>query len=114
MSETEFQAVMSLADLPQGKMRACEVEGRRIVLCRTREGLFALDDVCTHALSRMSEGRLRGTRLICPLHGAAFDVRDGRVLGRPAMRALPTHRVHVEGGLIRVAVDPAAPPQILA
>ena len=113
MSEGDFRPVLSLADVPPGKMRACELGGRRIVVCHTRDGLFALDDVCTHAYSRMSEGRLRGTRLICPLHGASFDVRDGRVLGAPATRALPVHRIRVTGGQIEVALDPAAPPQML-
>ncbi len=92
-------------------MLACSVAGRALVVCRTREGLFALDDVCTHAFARMSEGRLRGTRLICPLHGAGFDVRDGRVLAGPATRRLATHLARVLGDTIEVALDPAAAPQ---
>lgn len=111
MSSLQYEYVMPLADLPEGKMRACRVAGREIVLCRTRDGVYALDDICTHAYARMSEGRLRGVRLICPLHGASFDVRDGRVLGAPATRPLPTHRVRVEAGNIEVAIDPDAPPQ---
>ena len=55
-------------------------DGRSIVLCRTKDGWYALDDVCTHAYAKMSEGRLRGFRLICPLHGASFDCRTGAVL----------------------------------
>src|SRR6202000_634317 len=51
-------------DLPEGQMRAIKIAGRDIVLCRTKEGWYALDDVCTHAFARMSEGRLRGFRLI--------------------------------------------------
>jgi nitrite reductase/ring-hydroxylating ferredoxin subunit len=113
MSETEFQRVLSLADVPQGKMRACEIGGRQIVVCRTRDGVFALDNVCTHAYSRMSEGRLRGSRLICPLHGAAFDVSNGRVLGAPATKPLHTHRVRISGEQIEVAIDPSAPVQAI-
>lgn len=101
--------VAELAALREGRMLACRVEGRPIVVCHTREGLFALDDQCTHALARMSEGRLRGTRLVCPLHGAAFDVRDGRVLAGPATRPLTFHAVRVVDGRIEVAIDPAAP-----
>lgn len=90
-------------------MRACQLGGRDIVVCRTREGLFALDDICTHAHARMSEGRLRAQRLICPLHGASFDVRDGRVLGAPAHQGLQTYPVRIRDGHIEVAIDkPAA------
>ena len=64
------------ADLVPGLLHAFAVDDRRVVLCATREGLFALEDACTHAETRMSEGRLRGCRLLCPLHGAAFRWSD--------------------------------------
>jgi len=104
----EFAAVMKLAGLGVGSMRACAVGGRELVICHTREGVFALDNICTHAHARLSEGRLRSTRLTCPLHGASFDVRDGRVLGSPAEVPLPTHAVRVVDGTIEVAVGAVA------
>lgn len=104
----QFAAVMKLAELPLGGMRACMVGGRELLICRTHAGVFALDNNCTHADARLSEGRLRATRLVCPLHGAAFDVRDGRVLGTPAETPLPTHAVRVVDDTIEVALRPAA------
>lgn len=105
-----FHDVGDAAALRDGRMLACRVEGRAIVVCRVGEALHALDDICTHAFARMSEGRLRGTRLVCPMHGAAFDVRDGRVLSSPATRALARHHARAQAGRIEVALDPAAPP----
>lgn len=112
MTEPLFDPAMPLADVPEGKMRPCVIAGREVVICHTKDGVYALDNVCSHAYARMHEGRLRGFRIICPLHGASFDVRDGRVLGSPASQALPTHRVSVIDGEVRVALDPEAPPQI--
>src|SRR6201984_3864029 len=100
----QFAAVMKLAELPLGGMRSCTVDGRELVICHTRAGVFALDNICTHAHARLSEGRLRATRLVCPLHGACFDVRDGRVVRAPATTALVTHHVRVSHGLIEVAL----------
>jgi nitrite reductase/ring-hydroxylating ferredoxin subunit len=54
----------------------------------------------------MSEGRLRGCRLICPLHGASFDVRDGSVLGAPAVSPLKAHGLRIVDGRIEVALRP--------
>ena len=105
-----FSPITSLAALPAGSMHACTVAGRDIVLCHTKDGVFALDNICTHALAHMHEGRLRGTRLICPLHGASFDVRDGRVLGAPATKALATYPTRVVDGIIEVAVEPPTEP----
>jgi nitrite reductase/ring-hydroxylating ferredoxin subunit len=99
----EFQAVAALSDVAEGKMNVCQFGGKEVVLCRTKDGVFALDNICTHALARMNEGRLRGQRLICPLHGASFDVRDGRVLGAPATQPLACYRVRVTGDTIEIA-----------
>ena len=96
-----------LAELGEGTMQTCTVGGHEIVLCRTKEGVFALDNICTHAYARLNEGRLRGTRLICPLHGASFDVRDGRVLGAPATRPLATHPARISGDRVEISVTAA-------
>ena len=104
-----FVPLMPLAEIRQGSMQTRVLEGREIVICHTREGLFALDNICTHAHARMCEGRLRATRLVCPLHGASFDVRDGRVLGPPATIPLATYQVRVVDGTVEVAVSPAPP-----
>lgn len=92
-------------------MQTRVLEGREIVICHTREGLFALDNICTHAHTRMCEGRLRATRLVCPLHGAAFDIRDGRVLAPPAVVPLQTYPVRVVNGTIEIALGPATAAQ---
>ncbi len=105
MSAAQFQAVMRLEELAVGAMRACMVGGREIVVCHTREGVFALDNMCTHAEARLCEGRLRATRLVCPLHGASFDIRDGRVLAPPADVPLPTHSVRIVDGMVEVALS---------
>ena len=109
MATNEFVRVTTLDELPEGRMKSCRVSDREIVVCRTKSGVFAVDNICTHAFARMSEGRLRGVRLICPLHGASFDVRNGSVLGAPATRPLVSHAVRVVDGAVEVAIDPAAP-----
>ena len=106
MTETWLSA-LALDSLPAGSMQECTIGGQDLVLCHTKEGVHALANVCTHAYARLSEGRLRGLRLVCPLHGASFDVRDGRVLGAPALRPLATHRVRIVDGQIEIAIGPA-------
>jgi len=105
MCAQRFDAVIPLADLREGRMRSCVLEAGEILICHTPAGVFAVDNVCTHAYARLSEGRLRGTRVICPLHGACFDVRDGSVLAGPAAVALAAHAVRVVDGMIEVAVE---------
>jgi nitrite reductase/ring-hydroxylating ferredoxin subunit len=107
VTDPTFHPALALAELPRGRMRCVTVAGREVLICHSKEGVFALENVCTHAFARMDEGRLRGVRLICPLHGASFDVRDGRVLGAPASRPLPRYEVRVVAGTIEVALEAA-------
>lgn len=88
-------------------MLEVQVGERSIVICRSKEGWHALDNICTHAFAKMHEGRLRGFRLICPLHGASFDCRTGAVLGAPATAALTTFPIRLVGDGVEVAVPPA-------
>ncbi len=104
MDAPVYRRLVDAAELTQGQMRAFDLDGRSILVCHTRDGWFALDDVCTHAYARMHEGRLRGHRLICPLHGASFDCRNGAVLGAPAIQPLKTYPIRCEGDGIEVAV----------
>lgn len=82
------------------------VGSRSIVLCHTREGWFAVDNVCTHAYTKLSEGRLRKTRLICPLHGGWFDCRTGAAIGPPAVAPLGTYAVRLTGEDVEIALGP--------
>lgn len=101
----EFQRVFPLSELAVGAMRACTLGSREIVVCHTREGVFALDNVCTHAEARLCEGRLRATRIVCPLHGASFDIRDGRVLGPPAVMPVRVHSLRIVDGTVEIALS---------
>ncbi len=104
MSEPQFQKALALSEIPLGAMRPVTLNGREIVICHTKEGVFALDNICSHAHARMCEGRLRATRIVCPLHGASFDIRDGKVLAPPATQPQPTFQVRVVDGTVEVAV----------
>lgn len=99
-----YAPALPLADLPPGQMRCVEIAGVPVLLVHAKDGVFAVHNICSHAYARMDEGRLRGHRLICPLHGASFDVRDGTVLGAPATAPLQSFPVRIVDGQIEVHV----------
>ena len=105
MPEPVFQRVADVSEIPQGKMLCVTVADREILICHHAEGFFAIDNVCSHADARLSEGRMRGHRIHCPLHGAAFDIRDGSALTRPAVRPVASHPVRVSDGDVMLALD---------
>ena len=86
---------------------ACfDADGTGVVLGRFRGEVFAVENLCSHALSTFDDGRLRGFRLMCPLHGATFDIRDGSCTGAPASRPIRSFPVRVCDGVIEVQILP--------
>ncbi len=110
MGESETEQLGDLSDLADGQMRAFEDVGEYgIVVCRVDGELYAIEDNCSHADTPLSEGRLRGAMVMCPLHGAGFDVRDGTHSGPPAYEGVACHRLHVaESGEVSVDIAPIA------
>jgi naphthalene 1,2-dioxygenase system ferredoxin subunit len=92
-------------DLADGEVFGVEVEGRSIALYATDNGIFATDNICTHAYARLSDGWLDGEVIECPLHAARFDIRSGKVLDPPATEDLKTYPVRVVGGEIQIRLD---------
>ncbi len=79
-----------------------EVDGHLIALFRTQEGLYALDDVCSHEYSRLSEGEVWAGEVYCPKHGSRFNIATGQVTGLPATKPVGTYPVKVEDGGIYI------------
>lgn len=73
---------------------------RPVALFRVGTEYFAVDAKCTHANASLLVGEVRGYEVICPLHGARFDLRTGRALSLPAVRGLKSYPVKVEGNKI--------------
>ncbi len=95
MDSKTAHRLASVRDIDPGKTLCVEVDGREILICHTKEGFFAVDNLCSHAAARLCEGKLKGQKILCPLHGAAFDVRDGRALTRPASTQIDTFPIRV-------------------
>jgi len=85
----------AVADI--GDAGSFEAAGAKIAVFRTPEGFRALDDVCSHEYSLLSEGEVWDDRVYCPKHGSAFDLATGAVCGLPATEPVRAWKVKVEG-----------------
>jgi len=94
---SEFIRVAKVADLSDPGQTLLEVEDRIVVLFRVGGEFFCIDDVCTHDGGPLSEGRLDNHTIVCPRHGAKFDIRTGKALTMPATVDTAAHEVKVEG-----------------
>jgi 3-phenylpropionate/trans-cinnamate dioxygenase ferredoxin subunit len=62
------------------QMHAVSLRGREILIVRTKEGLYAVENLCPHAQQDLSTGKVDGTLLTCRHHGVQIDLRTGRVV----------------------------------
>ncbi|MEO1056805.1 MAG: Rieske 2Fe-2S domain-containing protein [Actinomycetota bacterium] len=108
---TTDNPVAHLDELDVGSMKLVRVEGRRLCLVRTSDGVHALDNACPHEGYGLVQGELDDDLLTCEWHNWKFRVSDGAcVLGEEAVRA---HRVDVAAdGAIRVELNRPDPAEL--
>lgn len=103
-------AVIPITAIRDGQTTRVRIDDVDVLICRVDGQFYALANECSHARQALHTGRLRGFEITCPLHGARFDIRDGRCLAAPAKTPVRTFRVLVEAGKVNVSVTPARLP----
>jgi 3-phenylpropionate/trans-cinnamate dioxygenase ferredoxin subunit/ethylbenzene dioxygenase ferredoxin subunit len=99
--------VTTLDALPAGDVIRVTPPGQPpIAVFHTDEGVFAIDDTCTHQETSLADGWVEGCAVECPLHEACFDLRTGLPSGPPAKVAVRTHRTVVDNGHIYLQLSP--------
>ncbi len=104
MNQAQFHFVATTDQIAPGASAAFVIAGHALLICHTRDGFHAVEDRCSHAAAPLAGGRLRGPRIICPLHGASFDVRDGRATGKPATTAIRVYPLRIREQRIEVCL----------
>ncbi|MGF1470809.1 MAG: non-heme iron oxygenase ferredoxin subunit [Rubrobacteraceae bacterium] len=102
----EFHKIAAADEVSPGEAKQYTVEGRPVALCNLDGAYHAFEDICTHQFAHLTEGGVEGGEIICPLHGARFDVESGRAKSLPAVKPIPKHEVKVEAGNVYVALNP--------
>jgi nitrite reductase/ring-hydroxylating ferredoxin subunit len=107
VSET-WHTLIAEGEFPEEGKLAAKVAGWHVLLAKTDDGYFAVNDRCTHQAALLSTGRIRRGAVMCPLHGARFEMANGRCIGG-AYKDLRSFAVRVESGQIEVCVPDEQP-----
>jgi 3-phenylpropionate/trans-cinnamate dioxygenase ferredoxin component len=100
----DFIRIGSLAEVPDGELRAFETASGRVTVAHVESHLFAFGDECTHAGCSLADGDFddRDETVECPCHGSVFDVETGEPTEGPAVDPVPVYPVRVVDGWIEV------------
>jgi 3-phenylpropionate/trans-cinnamate dioxygenase ferredoxin component len=102
--QCEFVVVGEASELESGERLFVEIDELSIVIFNIAGQLFAIGDVCSHDNGPLGDGDLEGYAIVCPRHGARFDLRSGKVLSLPAFVDIPAYPVRVNDGQIEVGL----------
>ncbi len=94
---SDFQKVATLEEIPAGGRKSIVFDERAVLVFRIGNDVFAVEDVCSHDGQPLTDGKLAGTSIECPRHGARFDVRTGRPLCMPAVEPIAVFEVKLKG-----------------
>lgn len=100
----ELITVANTLEIAPGQAKAVDVKGVPVAIFNVGGTYYAIEDTCSHVGGPLSEGRVEGTVVNCPWHGAQFDLASGKVLTPPAAAGVKSYQVRVEGSEVKLEV----------
>ncbi len=85
--------IANTTDILVGQKIKVTIEGKDYMLTNLNGTYYAMDNTCPHMGGSLSDGRIEGTAIVCPRHGAAYDILTGEVV-KDAKILFITSKVH--------------------
>jgi len=85
MTQNNFVKVAKVNEIPDGKMKHVEIEGKEALIANVAGKFYAISDRCGHMNALLSIGYLTGNTVTCPFHGSKFDIITGKKLAEPIL-----------------------------
>ena len=102
---SEWVNVARESDFEPGTWRTVDVDDTLIAVFNLSGEFYAIEDICTHDGDVLTGGEVDGKEIVCPRHGARFDITTGEVLADPAYEDLPTFPVRIYEGMVQIKDD---------
>lgn len=103
-TELEFVKVAEENELPPGERLFVTINEAQIIIFNLAGILYAIGDVCSHDGNVLDDAPVEGNDVVCPRHGARFDVRSGKAVALPAVVDIPAYPVRVRETYIELGV----------
>jgi 3-phenylpropionate/trans-cinnamate dioxygenase ferredoxin subunit len=100
----EFVFASKITDIVDGLILALNIDETPIALARVDGKIVAFGDVCTHDDGPLAEGEIDGDCVVCPRHGARFNVFDGKATF-PAAQPIPIYETKIVGEDVQVKLQ---------
>ena len=98
----EWTNVAAAGEIGPGEHRVVDIDDVAIAVFNLDGAYFAIEDVCTHDFGTLTGGCVEGGEIMCPRHGARFDIRTGEALTPPAYEPVATFPVRIHNGVVQI------------
>ena len=109
---SRYKELCAGVDVPPGTMKGFKVGDLDVLVANVEGTFYAVEGICPHMSGYLAKGRLEGTDVVCPVHGARYDMKTGKVtkdipwimkrMSKTQARELATYPVRVEGGTVSI------------
>jgi len=101
----EYVEVINIIDVPPGQRIFVEIDGQPIIIINNNGKINAISDTCTHDYGPLGDGDVVDNQIVCPRHGARFDLSTGKVMGLPAVSDIDVFHIKIVDGMILVGIQ---------
>ena len=98
----EFYTVAEINECPDGERIFIEIGDEYYIIFNIDGTFYAVADLCSHDNGPLGDGEVEDHCVICPRHGARFDLKTGNAVTLPAVHGIHSYPVRVKDGIIEI------------
>ena len=95
-----MERVIATTELEPGQRKSVFIDDIPALVVRLDDEYVVVEDVCTPDGQPLTDGPIDGCAIVCPRHGARFDLKTGDALCMPATKGIRTFRTEVKDGAV--------------
>lgn len=103
-SDLQYVPILPLSDLRSGERILFDVDDRPVAIFNVGGTIYAIEDACSHDDGPLGDGEVSGTEVVCPRHGARFDLKTGKALTLPAVKPILVYPTRIVDGMIEIGL----------
>ena len=89
----------TIEDFPLNKPTPVEVDGVKVIVVRTSDNIFAMENCCPHQSRTLEMSNVLGKKLQCIFHGVTMEMDSGSIVndgGYNALEPIKTFEISLE------------------
>lgn len=107
-----FQKVAEIQEFEKTEKKLIELDEKKILLTKVEGAYYAISNKCPHMGGSLYKGTLQNGIITCPRHGAKYDAKTGKGVGKPKILFVEfkmeddrSYPVKVEDGAILIDIS---------